>query len=107
MLLGVSAVPADVAATQEQGEALRARILAWREAHAGAWPATLEQAVPDAPRTRIGGWDPPAFRLVARPEAAPLLRFPFSATRALDLDLGQGPTGAWTEAPRRRAGSAP
>lgn len=101
VLLGVGAVPADVAATQQQGEALRARLLAWREAHGGAWPRTLEEAVPDAPRTRIGGWNPPPFELVARGEgAAPLLRFAFSATRAFELDLGEGAGGAWRDARR-------
>ena len=50
-----------VVATIARGEGLRREILAWRDAHQGAYPATLAEAAPGAPTTRMGSFRPPPF----------------------------------------------
>jgi hypothetical protein len=61
VIVGTSIRESDVRESLARGESIRGGILAWRTARGGAWPATLSEAVPDAPTTRMGAFDPPAF----------------------------------------------
>jgi hypothetical protein len=51
----------DVEATMVRGRGIAKDVRAWSAAHGGAWPKALEDAVPAAPRTRLGWLAPPAF----------------------------------------------
>ncbi len=79
VLVGTQVKASDVEITRERGEGLRRAVIAWKDAHAGAWPATLAEAATDAPTTRMGGFAPPPFAYDA---AKHELRFPLNA----DLD---------------------
>ena len=79
VLVGTQIKASDVELTRARGETLRRAVLAWRDAHAGAWPTTLSEAVPDVPTTRLGGFAPPPFVYDATKRE---LRFPMST----DLD---------------------
>lgn len=91
VLVGTQITPSDVELTRERGERLRTAIRAYRDAHDGRWPATLEEAVPSTPTTRMGGFDSPPFRYDA---AAHELRFPLGTDREVRNDLA-APKSAW------------
>ncbi len=84
VLLGSQVKPSDVDATIERGETLRRAIATWRDAHGGAWPARLEEAVPDAPRTRMGWVAPPPF---AYDPGTKTLAFPIRTGAEAQVDL--------------------
>lgn len=84
VLVGTQIKSSDVELTRERGEALRRVVLAFRDAHGGAWPATLSEAAPDAPATRMGAFSPPPFAYDA---AKHELRFPLSTDREARNDL--------------------
>jgi hypothetical protein len=81
----------DVAVTQARGERLRREVRAWREAN-GRWPARLEEAVPGAPRTRLGLVAPPPFSYDGGRRT---LSFPLGEGALLALDL-EDPAAEWT-----------
>jgi hypothetical protein len=80
VLAGTRQKADDVAVSQARGDEIARKVLAWREAHGGAVPPSLEAAVPDAPRTRMGWLAPPAYTLHAEPGGALVLEFPVSST---------------------------
>lgn len=84
VLVGTQIKASDVELTRERGEALRRAVRSYRDAHGGVWPATLAQAAPDAPTTRMGGFAPPPFAYDA---AKRELRFPLSADLEARNDL--------------------
>lgn len=98
VLVGSSVKRADVEESQARGEALRTAVLAWQAAHGGALPATLDEAAPRAPRTRMGGFDPPSFTLDAAGKA---ITFPITSHALLRLDLERG---TWLRTERRPGG---
>jgi hypothetical protein len=91
ILVGMRVKEADVRVTLERGDAIRDAVQAWRSSHDGAWPATLSEAAPGAPRTRLGLLDPPPF---AYDPAARRLAFPLDGRRRMTLDLVKG--APWT-----------
>ena len=91
VLLGSRAKAADVATSRARGEAIASSLRAWRDAHGGRWPTTLEEGAPSAPRTAMGLLAPPSFRY---DPAGPRLAFPVSSDRELVLDVAS--PGAWT-----------
>jgi hypothetical protein len=84
ILAGSRAKESDVIVTQERGEAIRDAVSAWRASHGGGWPATLAEAAPDAPRTRLGLVAPPPF---SYDRERRLLAFPLDGRRRMTLDL--------------------
>jgi hypothetical protein len=92
VLVGRSYALADAMESQRRAEAIRAEILAWRDAHGGRWPETLAPAVPRPPRSRMGVLDPPAFEYRATAAGA-TLRFPLSGGLHRVLDLAGGGWG--------------
>lgn len=95
VLAGVRIHAVDVEETQRRAEPLRAALV---RAHAerGAWPARLEDAVADVPRTRMGSVAPPPFSWDA---AKARLSFPLSTRSMLGIDVGtEGAT--WTRTDR-------
>ncbi len=107
LLLGVMAGSqwraADVRESQARGDALLERVQAWRTAHPGAAPASLEAIAPDAPSTRMGWLAPPAFALVAEPDGGLALSFPVATHVDMRRKLGGG---GW-EALRARPAAGP
>jgi len=96
-LFGTNAKQADVAATIHRGDTLALAVRAHRTAHDGTWPARLEEATPDVPRTHMGALAPPAFDWDA---ATHVLGFPVGGGRSARLDLAAAPeTAKWTFAP--------
>lgn len=93
ILLGSQVKLSDVRATLERGEGVRRSIAAWREAHGGAWPARLEEAVPDAPRTRMGWVAPPPF---AYDPGTKTLAFPIRTGARVQVDLAT-PGARWSD----------
>jgi hypothetical protein len=91
VMLGTRQRADDLLVTKGRAEDLRRQLIAWRDAHAGAWPATLDAVGRDTPRTALGAWDPPPFALRATPAA---LAFPVSARTAFVLRLDDG---TWLE----------
>jgi hypothetical protein len=81
----------DVEATMARGRAVARDLRAWSAANAGRWPATLEEAVPDAPRTRLGWLSPPPF---AFDPATRRLSFPVRSGAPLVL-AADDPSAAW------------
>ena len=92
VLLGARVWEEDVVESCGRGEALRGRVLAWQAAHEGRWPDALAEAAPDAPRTRLGLLDPPAFEYEAAADGTRAITFPVSAGRDMVLPL---PDGKW------------
>ena len=85
ILAGSAAKEGDVAETMRRGEGIAAKVRAWRMAHGGRGPATLEEAVgEDVPRTAMGLAAPPPF---AYDPAKPALSFPVRTGTDLVLDL--------------------
>ncbi len=91
VLIGTQIRPSDVELTRARGEELRLAIRAWKDAHEGRWPATLEEVVPSPPTTRMGGFYRPPFRYDA---AKHELRFPLSSDSDVRNDLA-APASAW------------
>lgn len=91
ILVGSQVKPSDVDASVERGDTLRRAIAAWREAHGGAWPARLEEAAPDAPRTRMGWVAPPPF---AYDPGTKTLAFPIRTGAEAQVDLAT-PGAPW------------
>ena len=84
VLLGTRAKASDVETTLARGDAVAHDVLAWRDAHGGRWPASLEETGRRAPSTLMGLLDPPTFRY--EPDG-PRLSFPLSTGRELVRDL--------------------
>jgi hypothetical protein len=82
----------DVLATMARGRGVAKDVRAWSAAHAGGWPETLEDAVPDAPRTRLGWLAPPPF---AFDPATRRLSFPVRTGDRLVLAVDD-PAATWT-----------
>lgn len=82
VLAGTRIREADLEASMARGRDVRTALVA-RHAATGRWPATVAEALPDAPTTRLGWIDPPAF---AWDPAAARLSFPLSARTSLVLD---------------------
>ena len=102
VLLGARQREQDVLVSQERGEELRRQVAAWRETHGATGPASLEEAAPQAPRTRMGWFSPPPFELRADPRGAPTIVFPISSQHELRLPLAGR---SWDVARRGAAGS--
>jgi hypothetical protein len=98
VLLGAGMQAEDVRVSKERAEALRGELLAWRTAHGGAWPATLGEAVPQAPRSRMGAFGPPGYWLARDAAGVASIAFPLSARSMLTLGLDDG---TWVRSPRR------
>ena len=92
VLVGGRVKETDVRVTIARGDGIRDAVPAWRSSRGGAWPATLAEAAPDAPRTRMGLLDPPPF---AYDPATRRLAFPLDGRRRLTLDLA-AEGAAWT-----------
>lgn len=90
VLIGTQQREQDVAISKERGEDLRLQVAAWSAAHGGQAPASLAEAVPQAPRTRMGWLAPPPFELSADAKGAPRLGFPVSSRHALWVPLAGG-----------------
>jgi hypothetical protein len=103
VLVGSKHREQDVRVSQERGDALIARVEAWRQAHGGATPASLAAAAPDAPTTRMGSLAPPPFELRTLEGGALALVFPLSTHVEMRRTLG---AGGW-EASRVRGQRAP
>jgi hypothetical protein len=101
VLAGTRQKADDVAVSQARGDDLARRVLAWREAHPGATPASLEAAVPDAPRTRMGWIAPPPYALHVDAAGALALELPVSSTVVLRRPIA---SGEWA---RARVGAEP
>lgn len=86
VLVGTNRKREDVAVSKRTAESLRGRLVAWRSAHDGAWPARLEDAVGEVPVTRLGVLAPPPYDYRPAPEPA-RLSFPVSSHLRLVLDL--------------------
>ena len=91
VMIGTQVKQSDVEITRERGEGLRSAIRSFRDAHDGHWPATLEEAVPNPPTTRMGGFDSPPFRYDAATHA---LWFPIGSDYEVRNDLA-APASAW------------
>ena len=91
VLVGSQVKPSDVDVSVERAETLRRAIAAWRDAHGGAWPARLEDAAPDAPRTRMGWVAPPPF---AYDPGTKTLAFPIRTGAEAQVDLAT-PGAPW------------
>jgi hypothetical protein len=92
VLVGGRGKETDVRVTIARGDGIRDAVQAWRSTRGGAWPASLAEAAPDAPRTRMGLLDPPPF---AYDPATRRLAFPLDGRRRLTLDLA-AEGAAWT-----------
>jgi hypothetical protein len=79
----------DAAESERRALAIERDVLAWRDGHGGAWPATLAEAAPDAPTSRMGSVRPPPFAYAREGEGA-TLAFPLSGGRRRVRLLGQG-----------------
>jgi hypothetical protein len=84
VLVGGRVKETDVRVTIARAQGIRDAVAAWRSARDGAWPASLAEAAPDAPRTRMGLLDPPPF---AYDPARRRLAFPLDGRRRMTLDL--------------------
>jgi hypothetical protein len=84
VLLGSRAKAADVETTIARGEAVAHDVRAWRDAHGGRWPATIDETGKPTPPTAMGLLAPPPFRY--EPDG-PRLAFPLSTGRELVRDL--------------------
>ncbi len=104
VLVGSRQREQDVLVSQERGEALRQQVAAWREAHGGTDPASLAEAAPQAPRTRMGCFAPPAFELALDARGVPSIAFPISSQHELRLPLAGG---AWEGVRRGRGAPCP
>lgn len=102
VMVGSQLREGDVRESQARGDALLARVQAWRAAHPGAAPASLEAIAPDAPPTRMGWLAPPAFALVTEPGGGLALSFPV----ATHVDMRRKLDGGGWELLRARAPAA-
>lgn len=84
VLLGTRAKASDVDTSIGRGEAVAHDVRAWRDAHGGRWPATVEETGRTMPSTAMGLLDPPPLRY--EPDG-PRLSFPISTGRELVRDL--------------------
>jgi hypothetical protein len=103
VLAGARIWEQDLHESRIRAEDLRARVLAWRDAHQGAWPDALADAAPEAPRTRLGLLDPPPFSYGAEAGGARVLSFPVSRDREMVLSLEDG---SWRQRDRPARGGA-
>lgn len=82
---------ADVLETTARGHAIARSIRSWRDAHGGALPGTLSEAVPEVVTTRMGSLSPPPF---SWDPAKGILSFPVRTGAPLLLDVSD-PNATW------------
>ncbi len=106
VLVGSQVKVGDVETSMQGADALRAT---WRQAGAraaGGFPTTIEAFAPDAPRTSMGLFAPPAF-LYGLDEGQPVIGFPLGGDSYMVRPLPKTPDGAEPSWRRQRRAPDP
>jgi hypothetical protein len=88
VILGTSQAGRDLEVSQGRAEALRTTLVAWRDAHGGAWPPRIEEAGASPTRSSMGLLAPPPIEYGER-GGRRVLWFKVSGDRVRVLDLAQ------------------
>lgn len=90
VLIGGRLQAEDIQASQQTAQEVRSALLAWRDAHEGAYPLRLDEAVSPVPRTSLGMIAPPPFAYGLDADGMPLLAIPVRTASWLALDVDKG-----------------